>query len=75
MHTATLFTDGESQTVNLPKACRFEGVTELSVKRDGESIVLTPKRKSWLSLVDAPKAGDDFLAERPDLIEEGRVKF
>ena len=75
MHTATLVTDGESQTVKLPKACRFEGVTEVEVTRDGESIVLTPKRKSWLSLAGAPKAGDDFLAERPDLIEEGRVQF
>ena len=75
MQTATLFTDGENQAVRLPKDIRFEGVTEVEVKREGESIILTPKRRSWLSLADSPKAGKDFLAERPDFIEEGRMQF
>ena len=34
-----------------------------------------PKRKPWLSLADLPKMDKGFLAERPNLIEEGRVKF
>ena len=40
-----------------------------------ESLVPPPKRKSWLSLADLPKMDKDFLAERPNLVEEGRVKF
>ena len=32
-----------------------------------------PNRKSWLSLADLPKMDKDFLGERPDLIEEGRM--
>ena len=43
--------------------------------KDVPSPVPPPKRKSWLSLADLPKMHTNFLAERPDLIEEGRVKF
>lgn len=39
---ATLFTDGGHQAVRLPIDTRFEGVTEVEVKRVGRSIVLTP---------------------------------
>ena len=75
MRTATLFDDGGHQAVRLPKDIRFEGVAEVEVKQEGRSIVLTPKGESWPSLVDLPKLGKGFLAERPDFIEEGRVKF
>lgn len=75
MSTATLFTDGENQVIRLPKDMRFEGVAEVEIKREGESVILTPKRKSWLSFADSPKLDKDFLTERPDIIEEGRVKF
>ena len=62
MTTATLFADGESQAVRLPDDMRFEGVAEVDIERQGESLVLTPRKpqpsaaatpQPTLSIVDA----------------------
>jgi antitoxin VapB len=75
MATASLFTNGKSQAVRIPKELEFEGINEVEITRNGDSIVLTPKRKSWstFSLVD--KADDDFMSERADVVTDGRVSF
>lgn len=75
MATASLFTNGKSQAVRIPKELEFERINEVEITRNGDSIVLTPKRKSWstFSLVD--KADDDFMEERDDIISDGRVSF
>ena len=47
MHTAKVFANGRSQAVRLPKAFRFSG-KEVSVRRDGEAVVLEPiKGRAW----------------------------
>jgi antitoxin VapB len=47
MATAKLFRNGRSQAVRLPKEFRFEG-EEVSIRREGESVVLEPlRRRSW----------------------------
>jgi len=43
--TAKLFKNGRSQAVRLPKEFRFEG-DEVYVRREGRSIVLSPKERS-----------------------------
>jgi|AntRauMFilla1563_2_1112583.scaffolds.fasta_scaffold30044_2 antitoxin VapB len=75
MATASLFTNGKSQAVRIPKELEFEGINEVEITRNGDSIVLTPRRKSWstFSLVD--KADDDFMDERTDVVTDGRVSF
>lgn len=73
MATASLFTNGRSQAVRIPKELEFEGISEVEIVRDGDSIVLTPKRKSWSSFSAVEKAEDDFMTDRPDVLEEGRV--
>jgi len=75
MRTASLFKNGKNQAVRLPKEFEFKGVAEVEIRRDGESLILTPKRKSWVSFADVDKADDDFLAERQDVLEEGRVQL
>jgi antitoxin VapB len=75
MRTASLFKNGNNQAVRLPKEFEFEGVTEVEIVRDGESIILTPKRKSWSSFSEVKKADNDFLVERPGLLDEGRVRL
>lgn len=75
MRTAAIFINGKNQAVRLPKEFEFEGVTEVEISKEGESIVLTPKRKSWASFAAVDKADADFLVERPDMLEEGRVKL
>jgi len=44
MQTAKLFKNGRSQAVRLPKEFRFEG-DEVYVRREGNSVVLLPKKK------------------------------
>ena len=80
MHTVKIFKNGRSQAVRIPKDFAYEGVTELTVKKIGEKLILEPLRKSWLTLYDEIEplgAEDDFLADRPDLfaIDENMVKF
>ncbi len=75
-----IFKSGSSQAIRIPKDFDYEGVTELTVRKIGEKLILEPVRKSWLTLYDEIKAlgtDDDFLADRPDLfaIDENRVKF
>jgi antitoxin VapB len=47
---AKLFKTGRSQAVRLPKEFRFEG-TEVLIKKVGDSVVLTPKKKRWANLL------------------------
>ncbi len=53
---AKLFKNGRSQAVRLPKEFRFEG-DEVYVRREGKSVVLTPKEKPkenpWKDFFDA----------------------
>lgn len=56
---AKLFQHGGSQAVRLPKAFRFEG-TEVSVRRDGEAVVLEPVKANQ---PPTQKEMDDFWAE------------
>jgi antitoxin VapB len=53
----------------------FQGVTELAIEKRGDAIVLRPIRPTWTSFADEPLADPDFLRERPELIEKGRISF
>ena len=75
MRTAALFKNGKNQAVRLPKDFEFEGITEVEIEKKGESIIITPKRKSWLSFTDTEKADDSFLLDREDIIEDNRIIF
>jgi antitoxin VapB len=72
MRTVSIFRNNRNQAVRLPKEFEFPGVTELTIERRGDTLILRPVRPSWTSLADEPVADPDFLRERPDLIEEGR---
>ncbi|PID47107.1 MAG: AbrB/MazE/SpoVT family DNA-binding domain-containing protein [Proteobacteria bacterium] len=51
--TAKLFLNGQSQAVRLPKRFRFENVSEVFVKKIGNSLILTPKKKDvWGDFFD-----------------------
>jgi antitoxin VapB len=75
MHKARLFTNGRSQAIRIPQAIAFEGVAEVTVRREGDRVILEPVRKSWTSFSAQEPADDDFLSERPELLESGRVRF
>ena len=75
MRTASLFINGKNQAVRLPKEFEFEGVSEVEIIKEGDSLILRPKRKSWESFADVERADEDFLVERLDLLEDGRLKL
>ena len=60
--TAKLFVNGRSQAVRIPKDYQ-----------EGDTLVIAPVRKSWTSYADdAPLVDDDFLVDRPRLMDSGR---
>jgi len=75
MTTASLFKYGQNQAIRLPKEFEFEGVSEVEVRREGNSIILTPLRQGWSSFANKLNADKDFLSEREEAIEYGRVNF
>ena len=75
MATASLFKNGSNQAVRLPRGLEFEGVSEVEIRRQGSSIILTPVRKSWKSFAETIPVDDRFLTERHDVIQGGRVEF
>jgi antitoxin VapB len=63
MQTAKLFQNGRSQAVRLPKAFRFEGVSEVRIERDGDRVVLSPASRPSIEGLIA--ALDEFDRENP----------
>ena len=73
---AKLFTNGRSQAVRIPKAYQFDGVDRVLIRKEGDALVILPARKTWESYAEeAPAVGDDFMAERPDLMDGRGVDF
>lgn len=75
--TVRLFKNGQNQALRIPKALEFDGIDEVAISKKGDSLVITPVRKNWKSFAELPKATleDDFMTERPDLINEKRIIF
>ena len=71
MTTASLFKNGRNQAVRIPKELEFSGISEVEVRKEGNSIILTPVRKSWKSFINEPLADEDFLNKREDVLKEG----
>ena len=44
---AKIFRTGGSQAIRLPKAYRFMGTDEVSVRRQGKRVILEPLPKAW----------------------------
>ena len=78
MATAKVFWSGRSQAVRLPKDFRFDS-KEVLIRREGDSVILTPLASGWEWLKKMPGYVDpDFEAavneelpqqERPELDE------
>jgi antitoxin VapB len=70
---ASLFINDKNQFIKLPKDFEFERVTEVTIRKEGNSLILSPVRKSWLSFELVEKADADFLQTRADVIGEDGV--
>ena len=73
--TVSIFRNNRNQAIRLPKDFEFQGVTELTIEKRGDTLLLRPVRPDWLSLTEEPRADEDFLRERPPLIEAGRFSL
>ncbi|MEP0201366.1 MAG: type II toxin-antitoxin system VapB family antitoxin [Halioglobus sp.] len=63
MDKAKLFQTGRSQAVRLPKAYRMQG-KEVTIRREGNKVILEPISTSWESLVAAlDEFPEDFMRE------------
>ncbi|WP_193092872.1 type II toxin-antitoxin system VapB family antitoxin [Halomonas colorata] len=76
MRTVSIFKNGKNQAVRLPADMSYEGIGELEITREGDVITLRPVRPSWTSFAELPKADDNFLIDRPDVVsDEGRFNL
>lgn len=76
MKTVSIFKSDKNQAVRLPKDFEFEGVSELEIYKEGDTIILRPVRPDWLSFAQQAKADKDFMAEREEMIpDKGRFNF
>jgi len=71
--TAKLFINGKNQAVRIPKAFEFSGIDEVNIRKEGDTLIITPARKNWVSFTALPKADDDFMQDRPELLVDDRV--
>lgn len=75
MITTSLIREGTHQIVKLPKEFEFTGINQVEIRKKGNSLVITPLRKSWKSFANLQPADEDFLLERPEIFQENRVTF
>jgi len=76
MRTVSIFKNGKNQAIRLPKDMEFDGLSELEIIREGDTIILRPTKVSWLSLLSNEKVDDDFLTDRDEVIsDDGRMDF
>ena len=75
--SAKVFMAGKSQAVRLPKKYRFpEGCDEVSIRRVGSTVILTPRYKTWDEILAQMGLGDDefvdavITAKQEDLGED-----
>lgn len=54
MRTVSIFKNGNNRAIRLPRDMDFEGVSELEIVREGDSIILRPVRPAGLGLVRQP---------------------
>lgn len=70
--TAKVFMTNRSQAVRLPKEFQFS-VDEVYVRREGDSLVLSPRPQNWDDyLLSGPVAPDDFMRDVEDLPPQER---
>ncbi len=61
MEIAKVFNNGGSQTVRLPRGCRFNQ-DEVLVNRIGKTVILVPKDDPWSSMLQGlGMFSEDFL--------------
>ncbi|WP_420799880.1 antitoxin [Nitrospira moscoviensis] len=76
MKTAKIFRSGNSQAVRIPREFHLEG-TEVEIRRQGDVLVLRPKKPSWNVMMSSfSKFTSDFMKrgrKQPRVQKRGRA--
>ena len=73
MRTVSIFKNGNNRAIRLPRDLDFDGVSELEIVREGDSIILRPVRPTWSTFAELEKTDAEFMAERENVVsDEGR---
>ena len=56
MRTVSIFKNGNNRAIRLPRDLDFDGVSELEIVREGDSIILRPVRPTWGSFAQLDRA-------------------
>ena len=76
MRTVSVFKNGNNRAIRLPRDLDFDGVNELEIIREGDTLILRPVKPSWSSFRQEEKADADFMAERENVVsDEGRFEL
>lgn len=76
MRTVSVFRNGNNRAIRLPRDLDFDGVNELEIIREGDTLILRPVKPSWSSFRQEEKADADFMAERENVVrDEGRFEL
>ena len=73
MTQSTVFKTNKTQAVRLPKALAFpDSVKKVNITQQGDSLVITPIKTSWVEFMKSAGIGDDFerLPQPPMQIRE-----
>ena len=70
MRTVSIFKNGNNRAIRLPRDLDFEGVNELEIIREGDSLILRPIKPSWVSFHEQEKADADFMTERANIFSD-----
>ncbi|WP_224558268.1 type II toxin-antitoxin system VapB family antitoxin, partial [Pectobacterium versatile] len=49
MRIVSVFKNGNNRAIRLPRDMDFEGVNELEIVREGDTIILRPVKPNWHS--------------------------
>ena len=72
MQTVKIVSNGNSQVVHLPEEFYFD-VSEVYISKQGENIIISPKKPTWDAFFDTSSAfDDDFLKDREDTLPQER---
>ncbi|MEC4883679.1 MAG: type II toxin-antitoxin system VapB family antitoxin [Scytonema sp. PMC 1070.18] len=76
MNTIQVITNGDKQTVILPKEFQLQG-NEIYIKKIGNAVVLFSKENAWQTLFDSLNIfSEDFMEnrEQPDIEEKEAIE-
>ncbi|WP_414448099.1 type II toxin-antitoxin system VapB family antitoxin [Burkholderia sp. 22PA0099] len=72
MRTVSIFRNNANQAIRIPKDLEYQGVVELEIRRDGDTLILRPVRPTWGSFASLESADPDFLSERTPVVAPER---